>query len=91
MSPPTGTPTPRSDAESATALLRQALAQYSQLSAQDKAPSPCISVCTMDEASGLCSGCLRTLDEIAAWSTMAEAGKRVVWERIAQRINRSPA
>ena len=34
-------------------------------------PSPCISVCRMDAASGLCEGCLRTLDEIAAWSRWA--------------------
>ena len=29
-------------------------------------PSPCINVCKMNERSGLCEGCLRTLDEIAA-------------------------
>ena len=45
-------------------------------------PSPCISVCRMNPASGLCEGCLRTLDEIAAWSGMSEVGKRDVWQRI---------
>lgn len=29
--------------------------------------SPCISVCEMDEPSGLCKGCLRTRQEIARW------------------------
>ena len=48
-------------------------------------PSPCISVCVMDAASGLCQGCWRTLDEIAAWSAMTDAGKRAVWALIAQR------
>lgn len=48
-------------------------------------PSPCISVCRMDPASGLCQGCWRTLDEIAAWSSMRDEDKRVVWVRIAQR------
>lgn len=48
-------------------------------------PSPCISVCRMNPASGLCEGCLRTLDEIAAWSTMDETGKREVWQCIEQR------
>jgi predicted Fe-S protein YdhL (DUF1289 family) len=47
-------------------------------------PSPCISVCRMD-AQGLCEGCLRTLDEIAAWSTLDDEAKRVVWLRIEQR------
>ena len=30
-------------------------------------PSPCVSVCTLDAASGYCQGCLRTASEIAAW------------------------
>ena len=29
--------------------------------------SPCIKVCTLDPATGLCVGCLRTIDEIAGW------------------------
>jgi uncharacterized protein len=47
--------------------------------------SPCINVCRMDAASGLCEGCLRTIDEIAAWGTMDDDGKRVVWQRLEQR------
>lgn len=45
-------------------------------------PSPCISVCAMEITTGLCRGCLRTLDEIAAWSTLDDEGKRAVWARI---------
>jgi uncharacterized protein len=48
-------------------------------------PSPCISVCRMHASSGWCEGCLRTLDEIAAWSRMDEAGKRAVWLQLSQR------
>jgi predicted Fe-S protein YdhL (DUF1289 family) len=48
-------------------------------------PSPCISVCRMDAASGLCEGCLRTLDEIAAWGMLDNGGKRAVWALIEQR------
>jgi predicted Fe-S protein YdhL (DUF1289 family) len=48
-------------------------------------PSPCVSVCRMDEASGLCEGCLRTLDEIAAWGMLDNQGKRAVWALIGQR------
>lgn len=44
--------------------------------------SPCIDVCRMDAASGLCEGCLRTIDEIAAWSRMDDAAKRRVWQLI---------
>ena len=38
--------------------------------------SPCVSVCTVDKASGICIGCLRTLKEIGAWRTMTLAEKR---------------
>jgi hypothetical protein len=48
-------------------------------------PSPCINVCRMDEATGWCEGCLRTIDEIVAWGTMADEGKRAVWRLIEQR------
>ncbi len=47
--------------------------------------SPCINVCRMDEASGWCLGCLRTLDEIASWSVMDDAAKRAVWARLSER------
>jgi uncharacterized protein len=45
-------------------------------------PSPCISVCRMDAKSGLCEGCARTLDEIAAWSVMDDADKQAVWAEL---------
>lgn len=48
-------------------------------------PSPCINVCQMDEASGWCQGCLRTLDEIACWSMLDEAEKSAVWQVLAER------
>ena len=32
----------------------------------------------MDAASGWCEGCLRTLDEIAAWGGLDEPAKRAV-------------
>ncbi len=47
--------------------------------------SPCTSVCRMDERTGWCEGCLRTLDEIAGWSVLADADKRAVWLLLEQR------
>ncbi len=47
--------------------------------------SPCISVCRMHAASGWCVGCLRSLDEIAAWGSMPDAERRVVLEHLSQR------
>ena len=40
--------------------------------------SPCVNVCRMDAASGLCEGCRRTLDEIACWSVLDQAEKHAV-------------
>lgn len=54
-------------------------------SSTDPLPSPCISVCRMDAASGLCEGCMRTLDEIAAWGMMDNVSRRAVWKLIEQR------
>ncbi len=48
-------------------------------------PSPCVSICRLNSHTALCEGCFRTLDEIAAWSTMAEADKRRVWAALPQR------
>jgi predicted Fe-S protein YdhL (DUF1289 family) len=41
----------------------------------DEAASPCIRICQMDRATGLCIGCLRTLAEIAAWGGLGGAEK----------------
>ena len=48
-------------------------------------PSPCINICRMDEASGWCEGCLRTLDEIACWSLLDDAEKAAVVHALAGR------
>jgi predicted Fe-S protein YdhL (DUF1289 family) len=61
--------------------------------------SPCIAVCEMMPDAGLCAGCFRTLDEIAAWGSLDAAGRRAVlarlparrarWGEAAQRIVRA--
>lgn len=50
-------------------------------------PSPCINLCEMDQASGFCRGCMRTIDEIVAWGQASEQAKRAIWERIRAREN----
>jgi predicted Fe-S protein YdhL (DUF1289 family) len=39
----------------------------------------------MDAGTGWCEGCLRTIDEIVAWGSMADDDKRAVWQLIEQR------
>jgi len=40
----------------------------------------------MDPVTELCQGCFRSLEEIAAWSRMDDAGKRGIWALIGQRL-----
>jgi predicted Fe-S protein YdhL (DUF1289 family) len=48
-------------------------------------PTPCIGVCKMDEASGLCTGCARTGDEVAAWQDAGADYKLRVWRDLPAR------
>jgi len=57
-----------------------------ELEPEGDVPSPCICVCTMDPATGLCLGCWRTLDEIARWSRMDDGEKRAVWRQLVERV-----
>ena len=42
----------------------------------DVLPSPCISICQMDESDDYCKGCYRTRKEIALWSRLGFDGQR---------------
>lgn len=53
--------------------------------------SPCNNVCRMDEQTGWCLGCYRTLAEIGAWPTLDAAGRQLVIERLAERRRAAPA
>jgi uncharacterized protein len=48
-------------------------------------PSPCISVCRMDQNGAYCVGCFRTLEEIAGWSAFDDARRRQIWEELNRR------
>lgn len=48
--------------------------------------SPCISVCRMHVVTGLCEGCFRTRDEIAAWGNASDDLKLATWARIEERM-----
>jgi prolyl-tRNA editing enzyme YbaK/EbsC (Cys-tRNA(Pro) deacylase)/predicted Fe-S protein YdhL (DUF1289 family) len=52
----------------------------------ENVPSPCISVCRMNQESWLCEGCYRSIEEIRQWGAASDADKKVIWERIEQRF-----
>jgi uncharacterized protein len=62
-----------------------AFLQLAQRAAVNPSVSPCVSVCQMDPDSGLCEGCFRTIDEIAAWSSLSDSAKQTVWQRLVER------
>lgn len=48
--------------------------------------SPCTSVCRMHAVTGLCEGCFRTGDEIAAWGNAPDDARLATWTRIESRM-----
>jgi 2-hydroxychromene-2-carboxylate isomerase len=44
-----------------------------------------VNVCVLDPARGICRGCGRTLDEIARWSSMHDAERQDIMDRLAAR------
>ena len=51
--------------------------------------SPCIGICVIDDASGWCEGCGRTLDEIAGWLAMGADGRDAVVAELEGRLEAS--
>lgn len=51
----------------------------------DSVPSPCVSVCQLDDATDLCLGCRRSVDEIRDWPIMSADEKRATLARIEER------
>lgn len=48
--------------------------------------SPCVKVCLLDDASGLCRGCGRTLDEIVAWASLGEGARASIMAALPARL-----
>ena len=51
--------------------------------------TPCVKVCVVDGASGLCLGCWRTLSEIGGWSGLTDAERAVIMAALPAREARA--
>jgi predicted Fe-S protein YdhL (DUF1289 family) len=51
--------------------------------------TPCIGVCAVSGATGLCVGCGRTLKEIAAWGTLTEPERLRIMAELGERLERT--
>jgi predicted Fe-S protein YdhL (DUF1289 family) len=50
--------------------------------------TPCINVCVIDLATGLCAGCLRSSEEIAAWQAMTDGERQRIMGQLPARRGR---
>lgn len=49
--------------------------------------SPCIKICVIHPASRLCTGCLRSIDEIGAWSRMSPEVRAAIMAELPARAS----
>ena len=52
---------------------------------RDEIESPCIKICVIHPEARLCTGCLRSIDEITQWGRMAPDARRAVMEALPER------
>ena len=45
---------------------------------RDEVESPCVKICVVHPEARLCTGCLRTIDEITQWGRMSREERRSV-------------
>lgn len=53
--------------------------------AREQVASPCTNLCAIDAASGMCRGCLRTLDEITIWGQATNEERLEILAAVARR------
>lgn len=47
--------------------------------------SPCVKICVVHPEARICTGCLRTIDEITQWSRMTPEARRAVMAALPDR------
>ncbi len=55
---------------------------------RDEVQSPCIKICVVHPAERICTGCLRSIDEIAAWGRMSNPARQAVIDELPARADR---
>ncbi len=55
-----------------------------------KIETPCIKVCIVQQTSGLCIGCGRTLAEIAGWMSFSDAERSRIMLELPERVETIP-
>ena len=55
---------------------------------RDEIESPCVKLCQIHPTERLCIGCLRTLEEIGAWSRLTPEARRAIMADLPARAPR---
>lgn len=56
-----------------------------QVWSRDEIESPCIKICVVHPEARICTGCLRSIEEIGAWSRMSRDERREIMEALPER------
>ncbi|GFE63903.1 DUF1289 domain-containing protein [Litoreibacter roseus] len=56
--------------------------------ARDEVQSPCVKICVVHPVERICTGCLRSLDEIGMWSRMSNDERTRVLAELPDRAGR---
>ena len=52
---------------------------------RDEIESPCINICVIHPETRLCTGCLRSIDEIGIWSQLSGDARKAVMDDLPDR------
>ena len=52
---------------------------------RDEVQSPCVNICVIHPDARLCTGCLRTIEEITQWHSLSDAARTEVIEALPAR------
>ncbi len=55
---------------------------------RDEVQSPCVKICVVHPTERICTGCLRTIDEIAQWSRMCNETRAALVQELPSRAAR---
>ncbi|MBO6853305.1 MAG: DUF1289 domain-containing protein [Marivivens sp.] len=56
--------------------------------ARNEIDSPCVKICVIHPAERLCTGCLRSIDEISQWSRMSSDERQKIMAELPARAPR---
>lgn len=56
-----------------------------QIWQRDEIESPCVKICVVHPEARICTGCLRSIDEISRWSRMTAIERREIMNELPSR------